>query len=54
MLGVVFATFSLHRELLDMILGDKPLLSQGGYITKTMISMMQHGMIKIWSLHNSN
>jgi hypothetical protein len=29
MLCVVFATFLLHRELPDMILGDKPLLSQG-------------------------
>jgi hypothetical protein len=28
MLWVVFATFLLHRELPDMILGDKPLLSQ--------------------------
>jgi hypothetical protein len=28
MLGDVFATFSLHRELSDMILGDKPLLYQ--------------------------
>jgi hypothetical protein len=30
MLGVVFATFSLRRELPDMVLGDEPLLSQGG------------------------
>jgi hypothetical protein len=33
MLCVVFATFSLHRELPNMILGDEPLLSQGGSIT---------------------
>jgi hypothetical protein len=33
MLGVVFAIFSLHRELPDMILGDEPLLSQGGSVT---------------------
>jgi hypothetical protein len=33
MLGVVFATFSLRRELPDMILGDEPLLSQGSYVT---------------------
>jgi hypothetical protein len=26
-------TFSLHRESPDMILGDEPLLSQGGSIT---------------------
>jgi hypothetical protein len=28
MLSVVFATFSLHRELPDMILGNDHLLSQ--------------------------
>jgi hypothetical protein len=33
MLCVVFATFSLHRELPDRILGDELLLSQGGSIT---------------------
>jgi hypothetical protein len=31
MLCVVFAMFSLHRELPDMISGDEPLLSQGGF-----------------------
>jgi hypothetical protein len=28
MLCVVFATFSLHQEVPDMILGDEPLLPQ--------------------------
>jgi hypothetical protein len=33
MLCVVFATFSLHREYPNMILGDEPLLSHGGFVT---------------------
>jgi hypothetical protein len=36
MLCVVFATFSLHRELPNMILGDEPLLSQGGGVYHTL------------------
>jgi hypothetical protein len=32
MLFVMFAMFSLHRELPDMILRDEPLLSQGGSV----------------------
>jgi hypothetical protein len=34
MLCVVFITFLLHQELPDMILGDEPLLSQGGSVTE--------------------
>jgi hypothetical protein len=33
MFGVMFAMSSFHRELPDMILGDEPLLSQGGSVT---------------------
>jgi hypothetical protein len=34
---VVFAMFSLHRELLNMILGDEPLLSHGSYVTNCFV-----------------
>jgi hypothetical protein len=45
MLMCYVCVFSLHREFPDMILGDKPLLFQGGSITFNAATVNEYDML---------